>query len=181
MPLSLFIYLPQGDEKHNGIKTISEAVPLELCVTKSPDSYKISPIGCHEFKEKIYSFKLGSIIALESTSQWFSGSIYSPKKIDDLQVKVNGGSNKNVKVEEKMEGSNVVYLVKYLETPGSNVKFTFFSYGFIFEPSEFTFTVGSDCETDQGFNVVAKKSHLIKGKLSIPLGEKKMFVVSINI
>lgn len=158
-------------------------VAQKICLTdpnSPPESYKITPEGCHEFKNKVYSFTPGKKLELEAKKHQHSWNIIAPSKIQDLKVTKNGLSflmeeaQKNleagIKILEKVTSGGVTYEIQSMEEPSQTVKWQVFSYGFIFEPSAFSIDTLNECRENL-LKVVAKQSHVIKGKLMPPLGK----------
>lgn len=154
-------------------------VVLKVCLSdpnSPPDSYRILPQGCHTFEKAVYGFTPGTRLNLLAASHAHSWSIVAPSKIADLKVSRNGesytgGGTSTVKIEEKVEGSSVRYTISSQEQPGRTIEWNVFSYGFIFEPNSFSIDARNDCGANI-LEVVAKQSHVIKGKLTPSLGTK---------
>jgi hypothetical protein len=175
-----------GKTKAASKKLNLEANKIEkICLTdpeSPPESYQIVPVGCHEFEKSSYPLKIGQRIELVAIKHRHSWNILSPYEITDLKLTRNGESftidqvlNKRdsiVRVTKSVEGKDkpVNYEISSMEEPGSTVEWQAFSYGFIFEPNSFTIDSLNECH-DKLLQVVAKQSHVIKGKFTPPLGK----------
>lgn len=146
----------------------------------APDSYTVKPSGCHEFEKTTYPFTVGTKINLVAKRHQYSWKILSPGKISDLKLTRNGDSflvedlkksDAENKVKETVKDTNnVEYEVTFFEAAKVPIEWQVFSYGFIFEPSEFRIDTADDCKSGIT-RVIAKKSHVIKGTLVPPVGK----------
>lgn len=168
--------MQQLDLKRNVAKKICLSDP-----DSPPDSYTIKPdpSGCHEFEKNVYPFVLGKKVQMVAKRHKYSWKIVSSGKITDLKLTKNGQSftlddlqktDTGIKVTETKEGNGITYDISFFEIPKTIVDWQIFSYGYIFEPNDFTIDTTSDCKFGIT-RVVAKKSHVIKGKLTPPIGE----------
>jgi len=174
-----------GKSKASNKQLKLEANKVEkICLTdpdSPPESYQIVPVGCTEFDRTSYPLKIGQRIQLVARKHRHSWNILSSKEILDLKITRNGESytidevannkEKHFQISKSVEGKDKIinYEIASLEEPGSTVEWQAFSYGFIFEPNTFTIDALNSCQ-DNLFQVVAKQSHVIKGKFVPPLG-----------
>ncbi|CAL8114222.1 unnamed protein product [Orchesella dallaii] len=153
-------------------------VAKRICLSDSAspsESYTITPTGCHEFEKAVYPFTVGKVISLVAKRHQYSWKILSSGKITDLKLTRNGQSftmdqlqKSDVGIsiaENPRDGGVVEYEVMFMDAAKVRVDWQVFSYGYIFEPNDFTIETSDDCQREMT-RVIAKKSHVIKGKLS---------------
>jgi hypothetical protein len=169
----------------NQVLQLVAGVSQKICLSdpnSPPESYKIIPEGCHNFEQKEYSFRPGERMELVAKRHSHSWIINAPSEIPDLKVTRNGESFgiEDVNVVKEVKGKRKddpwKYEVTTLEEPGHVGQWQVFSYGFIFEPTTFTIEAESDCRQNL-IQVLAKKSHVLKGKFSPPLGNHYFYFV----